>query len=53
MSGTSLFEPFTQRGITLANRLVMSPMCMCPAVDGVPSLGHWAHRAPHALEGSV
>ncbi len=45
MSPTSLFEPFTQRGITLANRLVMSPMCMYLAVDGVPSLGHWAHRA--------
>lgn len=50
-SAASLFEPYTQRGVTLANRLVMSPMCQYSAVDGTPTLWHWAHLTPRAMGG--
>jgi anthraniloyl-CoA monooxygenase len=30
----AMFTPFTLRGLTLPNRLVLSPMCMYSAIDG-------------------
>src|SRR3546814_6283347 len=32
-----MFQPFRLRGMTLANRLVLSPMCQYSAVDGCPT----------------
>ncbi|MFN7777910.1 MAG: alkene reductase [Betaproteobacteria bacterium] len=32
-----LFAPFSRRGLTLANRVVMAPMTRCRAIDNVPN----------------
>jgi 2,4-dienoyl-CoA reductase-like NADH-dependent reductase (Old Yellow Enzyme family) len=38
-----LFSPFTMRGLTLANRIVVSPMCQYSAVDGHAVDWHTIH----------
>ena len=39
-----LFSPLKLRGLTLRNRIVMSPMCMyCAAGDGRATDWHLAH----------
>ena len=38
-----MFTPFTLRGMTLANRVAVSPMCMYSARDGVPDDFHLVH----------
>jgi 2,4-dienoyl-CoA reductase-like NADH-dependent reductase (Old Yellow Enzyme family) len=47
----ALFRPFTLRGVTLRNRIVVSPMCQYLAVEGVPQEWHLAHHARFALGG--
>lgn len=47
----ALFSPFTQRGVTFPNRLVMSPMCQYSASDGIPGLWHWLHLGARAVGG--
>jgi 2,4-dienoyl-CoA reductase-like NADH-dependent reductase (Old Yellow Enzyme family) len=42
MSST-LFSPFSLRGLTLANRIVVSPMCQYSAVDGRATEWHTIH----------
>ena len=37
---TKLFEPFALRGITLKNRIVVSPMCQYSAQDGFANDWH-------------
>jgi 2,4-dienoyl-CoA reductase-like NADH-dependent reductase (Old Yellow Enzyme family) len=39
----ALFSPFSLRGLTLANRIVVSPMCQYSAVDGRASDWHVVH----------
>lgn len=51
MAYDSVFSPFTQRGVTFSNRLVMSPMCQYSALDGIPSLWHWTHLSSRAVGG--
>ena len=34
MSVPALFSPLTLRGLTLRNRVVLSPMCQYSAIDG-------------------
>lgn len=47
-----LFSPFTVRGITLRNRIVMSPMCMYTAAgDGLATDWHLAHLTSRAIGG--
>lgn len=47
-----LFAPFTQKGVTLRNRLVMSPMCMYVAgTDGLPTDWHLVHYGTRATGG--
>ncbi len=41
-----LFTPFTLRGITFKNRLVVSPMCQYSAEDGFTNDWHFVHLAP-------
>ena len=36
---SALFSPFTLRGLTLPNRIVVSPMCQYSAEDGRPRPG--------------
>jgi anthraniloyl-CoA monooxygenase len=47
-----LFQPFALRGMTLANRVVVSPMCMYSADEGVPGDFHFQHYAARALGGA-
>jgi anthraniloyl-CoA monooxygenase len=44
--------PFTARGVTLANRIVVSPMAMYSAVDGLPGDFHLVHFGARALGGA-
>jgi 2,4-dienoyl-CoA reductase-like NADH-dependent reductase (Old Yellow Enzyme family) len=44
-----LFSPFTMRGLTLENRIVLSPMCQYAARDGNASDWHAAHLGTFAL----
>jgi anthraniloyl-CoA monooxygenase len=47
-----MFTPFTLRGVTLANRVVVSPMAQYSAVDGVPGDHHLVHLGARALGGA-
>ena len=38
-----MFQPFRLRGMTLANRVVVSPMDQYSAVDGMPTDWHLVH----------
>lgn len=50
---TDLFSPLTLRGVTLANRIGVSPMCQyCCADDGRPTDWHLAHLLQRALGGA-
>lgn len=51
MSQPILFSPLTLRGLTLRNRVVVSPMCQYQAVDGAVQNWHFAHHARFALGG--
>jgi len=48
-----LFEPLRQRGVTLRNRLAVSPMCTysADAMDGRPTPWHVAHLGARAIGG--
>ncbi len=47
-----LFRPFTLRGVTLKNRIVVSPMCQYSAVDGVVNDWHLDHHTGLARGGA-
>jgi 2,4-dienoyl-CoA reductase-like NADH-dependent reductase (Old Yellow Enzyme family) len=48
-----LFDPLTLRGVTFANRIGVSPMCMyCAADDGKPTDWHLAHLLQRAIGGA-
>jgi 2,4-dienoyl-CoA reductase-like NADH-dependent reductase (Old Yellow Enzyme family) len=49
---SSLFQPFTLRGLTLKNRLVVSPMCQYSAVDGFANDWHLVHLGSRAVGGA-
>jgi 2,4-dienoyl-CoA reductase-like NADH-dependent reductase (Old Yellow Enzyme family) len=51
---TTLFDPFTLRGVTLRHRLVISPMCTYRAgPDGRATDWHFAHYARFAFGGAA
>ncbi|MEU0004530.1 bifunctional salicylyl-CoA 5-hydroxylase/oxidoreductase [Streptomyces sp. NPDC006314] len=47
-----MFTPFRLRGLTLRNRVVVSPMDMYSAIDGVPGDFHLVHLGARALGGA-
>ncbi|MGZ9202252.1 MAG: FAD-dependent monooxygenase, partial [Caulobacteraceae bacterium] len=47
-----MFTPYRLRGLTLSNRVVVSPMCMYSAVDGVPNDFHLVHLGARAQGGA-
>jgi anthraniloyl-CoA monooxygenase len=47
-----MFTPFTLRGVTLKNRVVVSPMAQYSCVDGVAADYHLAHLGARALGGA-
>ena len=40
---SALFQPFQLRGLSLENRIMVSPMCQYSAVDGSMTDWHFAH----------
>ena len=48
-----MFTPFRLRGMTLHNRVVVAPMDMYSAVDGVPNDFHLVHLGARALGGAA
>ena len=49
---SALFSPFTLRGVTLPNRIVVSPMCQYSAVRGEATAWHMIHLGHLALSGA-
>jgi anthraniloyl-CoA monooxygenase len=47
-----MFTPYTIRGVTLPNRIVVSPMAMYSAVNGMPNDFHLVHLGSRALGGA-
>ncbi len=53
LSEPQLLTPFTVRGLTLKNRIVISPMCQYCAVDGVANDWHLVHLGRFAIGGAA
>jgi anthraniloyl-CoA monooxygenase len=51
-SRAPMFAPFKLREMTLANRVVVSPMAQYKAVDGCPTDWHFTHYAERAKGGA-
>jgi anthraniloyl-CoA monooxygenase len=47
-----MFLPFKLRGVTLANRIVVSPMAQYCAIDGLPDDWHLVHYGHRAMGGA-
>jgi anthraniloyl-CoA monooxygenase len=47
-----MFAPITLRGLTIPNRVVVSPMCMYSAKDGVVNDWHVVHLGSRAVGGA-
>ncbi len=48
----AMFTPFRLRGMTLENRVVLSPMAQYMAEDGVPNEWHYVHLCSRAVGGA-
>ncbi len=48
-----LFSPLSLRGITLSNRIVISPMCQYSAIDGIANDWHLMHLGKFAISGAA
>lgn len=53
MNRPALFEPTRVRGLTLANRIVIAPMCQYSARDGLMNDWHLIHLGQLALSGAA
>jgi anthraniloyl-CoA monooxygenase len=51
-AGPPMLQPFALRGMHLANRVVVSPMCMYSAEEGVPGDFHLVHYGSRAQGGA-
>jgi 2,4-dienoyl-CoA reductase-like NADH-dependent reductase (Old Yellow Enzyme family) len=49
---THLFDPLNVRGINLANRIVVSPMCQYSSQDGFANDWHFVHLGSRAVGGA-
>jgi NADPH2 dehydrogenase len=50
---SALFSPITLRGLDLANRIIVAPMCQYSAVDGEANDWHFTHINSLALSGAA
>jgi len=48
-----LFSPIQLRGLTLANRIMVAPMCQYSAVNGEANDWHFTHINTLALSGAA
>jgi len=53
MPAPKLFEPLTLGSLSLANRIVIAPMCQYSAVDGRMTDWHTIHLGQLALSGAA
>jgi 2,4-dienoyl-CoA reductase-like NADH-dependent reductase (Old Yellow Enzyme family) len=49
---SALFSPLQQRGVTLRNRIVVSPMCQYSCTDGCATDWHLVHLGSRAVGGA-
>src|SRR6185312_4587531 len=49
----SLFDPLSVRGLTLRNRIAVSPMCMYSSTDGFANDWHLVHLGQFAVGGAA
>src|SRR5689334_2369273 len=49
---TALFSPFTMRSVTFPNRIMVSPMGQCSAIDGCANDWHLMHLGSLAVSGA-
>src|ERR1700728_699778 len=49
---SNLFRPITFRGVTLKNRIGVSPMCQYSSVDGMATDWHLVHLGSRAVGGA-
>jgi 2,4-dienoyl-CoA reductase-like NADH-dependent reductase (Old Yellow Enzyme family) len=47
-----LFTPYTQRSLSLRNRIIIAPMCQYSATDGIPEDWHLVHLGSRAVGGA-
>ena len=52
MTAPNLFSPFTIRGITMRNRIAVSPMCEYSSEDGFANDWHLVHLGSRAVGGA-
>jgi 2,4-dienoyl-CoA reductase-like NADH-dependent reductase (Old Yellow Enzyme family) len=52
VEGEGLFSPMTIRGVTLRNRIGVSPMCQYSSVDGFATEWHLVHLGSRAVGGA-
>lgn len=52
MSDEKLFQPFSLKGMTARNRIVVSPMCQYRSVEGSPVDWHLVNLGRYAIGGS-
>lgn len=50
---SQLFSPLQLRGVTLRNRIFVSPMCQYSSVDGFPGAWHLVHLGSRAVGGAA
>jgi 2,4-dienoyl-CoA reductase-like NADH-dependent reductase (Old Yellow Enzyme family) len=48
-----LFDPLPLRSLTLANRIIVSPMCQYSSVDGFSNEWHYVHLGSRAVGGAA
>ncbi|KIQ37540.1 oxidoreductase [Variovorax paradoxus] len=53
MTHATLFSPLALRGVTLRNRIAMSPMCQYTASDGMADDWHLVHLGSRAVGGAA
>jgi 2,4-dienoyl-CoA reductase-like NADH-dependent reductase (Old Yellow Enzyme family) len=53
VSEVDLLSPLTLRGLTLRNRIAMSPMCQYSAVEGLANDWHLVHLGSRAVGGAA
>jgi 2,4-dienoyl-CoA reductase-like NADH-dependent reductase (Old Yellow Enzyme family) len=49
---SALFSPFSLRGLTVPNRIFVSPMCQYSAEDGAPDTWHLIHLGTLSVSGA-
>jgi 2,4-dienoyl-CoA reductase-like NADH-dependent reductase (Old Yellow Enzyme family) len=49
----ALFDPLVLRGVTLPNRIVVSPMCQYSSQDGFANDWHYVHLCSRAIGGAA